>query len=497
MSALARTQGGDLIANAPAGARQLGVRNLPSLRLAIGFRDPAKRGAPTKVDHFIAKDGQEGEFARAAAKFRQVYGEKPKFCDIRLMGSLDQSLDISYKAFRGGGDPEGDGGVMIAKGHTNFAVSPWTGGPDLLTVWNQDGTVEQVETAGLDAITGAPLDELAKDLGLALYTTFRFGLPKVLGYGSFCEITSKGKTTTDQLWTKLQGWYGTFGDKTPWVMRPMMVVRPARARPVVTDRKTGESRRIKSRIWVLDLVIPETEDDMIERLRDFKQLTSDSVDQLFGTARPALPAGQEDATEASRQRQGTSAPPGAPAAALQDPPSSGGAGGGEAASLPVEPAPAQDSSAGSAAVREQPVADDEGAQPELLTPAASPHLDADPGREAPAPDWSLEPEIEGVEPTLPPQPVEETVEDGEFVDVLSAEEKAALPAAMAFKVPGGSFQGRSLQFLMTQGVKADPWILYALGLPWAQDPGFHAALVLAVKANRRELYDTYTKGGAE
>lgn len=497
MSALARTQGGDLIANAPAGARQLGVRNLPSLRLAIGFRDPAKRGAPTKVDHFIAKDGQEGEFARAAAKFRQVYGEKPKFCDIRLMGSIDQSLDISYKAFRGGGDPDGDGGVMIAKGHTNFAVSPWTGGPDTLTVWNQDGTVEQVETAGLDALTGEPLDEIAKDLGLALYTTFRFGLPKVLGYGSFCEITSKGKTTTDQIWTKLQGWYGTFGDKTPWVMRPMLVVRPARARPVV--QKRGEApKRIKTRIWVLDLVIPESEDEMIERLRDFKQLTSDSVDQLFGTApQRALPAGQEDATEASGQRQGTSAPPGAPAAALQDPPSSG-AGDGEAARLPVEPVPAQSSSAASSPpVREQAVADDEGTRPEVLTPAASPHLDNDPGPEAPEPDWSLEPEIEGVEPTVPPQAVEEVVEDAEFVDVLSAEEKKALPAAMAFKVPGGSFQGRTVKFLIEQGAKADPWILYALALPWAQDPGFNAALLLAVKANRRELYDTFTKGGAE
>lgn len=494
MSALARTQGHDLtILNAPAGARELGVRNLPSLRLAIGYRDTAKRGAPTKVDYLIAKDGQEGEFARAATKFRETYGEKPKFCNIRLMGSLEQALDISYKAFRGGGDPDGDGGVMVAKGHSNFAIMPWSGGPDTLTVWNQDGTVDQVETAGLDATTGEPLDEIAKDLGLALYTTFRFGLPEVLGYGSFAEITSKGKTTTDQLWTKLQGWYGTFGTDTSWVMRPMLVVRPARARPIV-QRKGEAPKRIKTRIWVLDLLIPESEDTMLDRLRGIKALKSSAADELFGSpARPALPAAPKDATEASDRRTAPSAPPGDAPAGLSVEEET-------ATRLPVEPPPssASTSSAGSAPVREQAVADDEGApqaRPRQAAPPPDPVLDGDPGREAPEPDWSLEPEIEGVEPTVSPQTVEEVVEDAEFVDVLSAEEKAALPAALAFKVPGGSFQGRSLKFLMEQGDRAEPWILYALAQPWPQDPGFRDALLLAVKANRRETYDTFMKGG--
>jgi hypothetical protein len=495
MSALARAQSGDLtIQDAPPGARELGIRNLPSLRLAIGFRDLNKRGAPTKVDHFIAKDGQEGEFARQAAKFRQVYGEKPKFCNIRLMGSLEQSLDISYKAFRGGGDPEGDGGVMVAKGASNYAVLPWTGGADMLTVWNQDGSVDQVETAGLDAITGEPLDALAKDLGLALYTTFRFGLPEVLGYGSFCEITSKGKATTDMLWTKLHGWYGTFGTQTPWVMRPMLVVRPARARPVV--QKRGEPpKRIKTRIWVLDLLIPETEDAMLERLRDFRQLTSNSVDDLFGTAASrALPAAQGDATEASGRQARSQAPP-APTSPAGDHPE----GGPEPDLLSETPPSGQSSSAGSdESVRERTEADDGGAQPGPSDSAAAPlHIDGDPGPALPEPDWTLEPEIEGVEPTpVSAQPVEEVVEDAEFEDLLTPAEQAALPTALAFKVPGGSFQGRTIKFLVEQGDKAEPWILYALAQPWPQDPGFRDALLLAVKANRRETFDAYTKGGA-
>ena len=196
MSDLAPTHGSELAA-APPGSRRLGVRVKPALRLAIGYRDPQKRGAPTKVDYFIPKTGPEGEYARAAAKFSEVYKEKPKAIEIRLPGEFGDALDIRYKAFAGASGDEG--GVMVAKGDTNFALYDDAGGPDTLTIWRQDGTVEEVTTAGLDGITGEPLDEIARDLQLGLYTTFRFGIPNVLGYGSYCEITSKGKATTDQI----------------------------------------------------------------------------------------------------------------------------------------------------------------------------------------------------------------------------------------------------------------------------------------------------------
>ena len=64
MSELEPLGHGGLEPNRPAGARLIGVRVKPALRLAIGFKDPEKRGAPTKTDYFIAKDGPEGEFAR-------------------------------------------------------------------------------------------------------------------------------------------------------------------------------------------------------------------------------------------------------------------------------------------------------------------------------------------------------------------------------------------------------------------------------------------------
>jgi len=261
----------------------------PALRLALGYRDEAKRGAPVKVDHFIAKKGANNEYSRAAAKFTEVYGETAKAIEIRLPSEFGHALDIRYKAFAGAAG--GEGGVMVAKGDTNFALHDWVGGPDTLTVWKQDGSVEEIQTAGVDAITGEPLDDVAAELGLELYTTLRFGIPSVLGYGSFCEITTKGKVSTDTLWLKLRGWYNTFGPRTSWVVRPTLCVRPATARPVVT-MKDGSKKRIKSDIFVLDVVLSETEDDLLGRLREHAQLTSMVAGDLWGAA-PALEPGSE------------------------------------------------------------------------------------------------------------------------------------------------------------------------------------------------------------
>src|SRR5258708_7461260 len=134
-----RRPGGGIDIKGPPGSRAPGVRVRPALRLALGFRDEAKKGAPTKVDYFIPKRGAKLEYGRAATKFTEVYGDRPKSIDIRLPAEFGQSLDIRYKAFAGAGGDEG--GVMVAKGDTNFALYEWVGGPDVLTVWKQDGSV--------------------------------------------------------------------------------------------------------------------------------------------------------------------------------------------------------------------------------------------------------------------------------------------------------------------------------------------------------------------
>lgn len=253
-----RSHGGELVeTELPHGARRLGVRVKPILRLAMGHKDP-DRGHPVKDDHFSPRGDD-----RAVAKFDAEYGEKPKAIEILLPTELDVALSIQYRAFKGAAG--GEGGTLVAIGQTNFALHDFCGGLDVVTVFNQDGTVEEIET-GLDADTREPLDDRARELGLELYTTLTAMMPGVLGFGSYFALTTKGKESTDNLWAKTRQLYSLFGSKVTFAVRPQLVIRSSKARPVV--KKDGETKRITTTIYVADLVVPESIDDMIGRLRE-------------------------------------------------------------------------------------------------------------------------------------------------------------------------------------------------------------------------------------
>ena len=271
--------------------RALGLASQPTLRLALGYKDPAKRGAPVKTDYFVAKEGRDGEYAAAARKFREVYGDQPREIDIMLPTSIGQALDVRYRAFKGN-PADDDGGRMVAVGEKNFALFGVLGGPDTLTVWNQDGTVDAVDIAGPD-------DPVCAELGVALYTTFKFSIPSVLGAGGVCEITSKGRKTTDNLFERLVTLYGWFGVKTPFVVRPTLVLRSASGQPVIKT-KDGP-KRIKSNFYALDIRVKETLDEMVDRMEQQRAALGTSPTQaLYGAPadRPALEAVARELTAA-------------------------------------------------------------------------------------------------------------------------------------------------------------------------------------------------------
>lgn len=277
--------------------RPLGLRAEPTLRLAIGYRDDEKKGAPVKLDHFVAKQGPDGSHAAAARKFHDVYGPEPKAIDVRLPSELGQALVVRHMAWAGTGGDEG--GSLKAIGRTNFATLGVMGGPDVLTVWRPDGQVDEVDVTGVD-------DPSAVELGVELYTTFRFHLPRVLGLGAMAEITSKGQKTTDNLYARLVELYTMLGSRVSFAVEPKLVVRPSSARPRVVDKKTGEVRRIKSRIFVLDLVVPESIDEMLDRLAQREQV-------LYGGREPVASlyggASAPDAVEAATFADPGEAPP--------------------------------------------------------------------------------------------------------------------------------------------------------------------------------------------
>lgn len=273
----------------PAKPRTLGVKDRPSMRLALGYRDPEKRGAPVKTDYFVAPDGPEGRYARAAAKFRDVYGDKPRAIEILLFPELHRALDVRYKAWASSGE---GGGVLKAWGDTNQAMLGEMGVPDTLNVFTDGGTIDQVEITGPD-------DPVCVELGIAdpksgrmmIETRFRFNIPKVLGFGSWCEITTKSAQSTDSLFAKLVQLYGVFGSAVQIAVEPVLVLVPATGRAQVVNRQSGEVRWQKTSFYALDLRTSETVDEMFQRLSQRNALLPGGARAaLYGNGRPAAAA---------------------------------------------------------------------------------------------------------------------------------------------------------------------------------------------------------------
>lgn len=231
---------------------RLGIRRKPQLRLALGYRDESRRGAPVKTDYFIPKGND-----RAVAKFKERYGDTPRAIDVRLPSSLASFLEIKHLAFAGG--QNGEGGVLKAVGRTNFALEGTLGGPDLLTVFNVvDGnlSVEEVEIDGVD-------DPAAVALGLTLTTTVTFGIPDVLGFGGIAQISSRGKESTDTLWLTAVDIYGQLGAVASMILRPKILLKPSK---MLTP---GGQR---TDVFVLDLFVPESLDEILAKAREYREL---------------------------------------------------------------------------------------------------------------------------------------------------------------------------------------------------------------------------------
>lgn len=253
--------------------RPLGIRRKPQLRLALGYRDEQKKGAPVKTDYFIPKGNDA-----AVAKFRKVYGDKPRSIDVRLPGSLGGFLEIKHLAFAGG-QSEG-GGILKAVGRTNFALEGTLGGPDVLTVFTVDDgklSVDEIEISGAD-------DPAAAALGVQLTTTVAFGIPDVLGFGGVCAITSRGKETTDTLWETAVDIYGNLGAAASMILRPKLILKESKMLTPQGQRTT---------VYVLDLYVPESRDEIMAAAREYRELlpgrARSARAELYGPAVGELP----------------------------------------------------------------------------------------------------------------------------------------------------------------------------------------------------------------
>lgn len=261
----------DMPAHGP--GRALGQRRKPQLRLALGYQDEQRGGAPIKTDHFLARGDD-----RAITKFVSVYGDRPRAVDIRLPGTLGGFLDIRHVAFASG--------YLRAIGTHNFALRGALGGHDILTVFSKDD-----QGAGLvveeRAISGVH-DPYAQSLQVFLRMQVSFGIPDVLGFGGLCQVTTRGKESMDTLWLTAVDIYGQLGSYAMVALRPKLVLKPSTMLTPLGSRAP---------LYVLDLWVPESLDEVYARLQRHHELVP-----AQGAAAAALLYGETTGEEPSAER---------------------------------------------------------------------------------------------------------------------------------------------------------------------------------------------------
>jgi hypothetical protein len=186
------------------------IRPPIGLLLSIGDLAENSKGVtyPTRLDYFRAKPGQLEQYADAADKFGEVYGEEPAAIDdlLFLNNPVDEVLDIRLKAW-------GTSGIRLV-GSTNYAAIE-DEDEFLERAWSFEDEVKffpleekevrrelRAEWQGepiFDELQG-PNDPRVAKLGISLETTLSFCLPRVMGIGTVALITTKGRTSTRNLY---------------------------------------------------------------------------------------------------------------------------------------------------------------------------------------------------------------------------------------------------------------------------------------------------------
>jgi hypothetical protein len=206
-------------------SRRERVIRLPiGLLLSIGEEKP-EGGPGRSIDYFRPKPGELGQYASAALKFGEVYGEKPDAIDdlYFLANAVPDVLDIRILAF----SKLGIRGI----GQTNFANI--TDADEFEErVWGSESFKDdflffpkdqkEVRAELRENWEGEPIqgtltgrdDPRVKRLDAKVVASLEFCLPQVMGVGTVARISTSGRTSTRNLWKALWQEWITFGSLT-------------------------------------------------------------------------------------------------------------------------------------------------------------------------------------------------------------------------------------------------------------------------------------------
>jgi len=276
-------------------AERPGSATLPptGLLLSIGDITTSRGGKeiPTRIDHFRPKEGQLEQYAAAAAKFGEVYGEDAKVLDdvYFLSNNLADVLDIRVMAW-------GTSGPRIA-GDTNYAGFGRDEWEQRAFAFDDEITyyplsADEVKLDIRAGWNGEPIrgllegrdDARIEKLKINVECTLTFCLPKVMGFGTVAKITTKSKRSMRNLMSSVLDQSAFFQGQLVGI--PFrLAVRPAKSR-----RFDKEHRRyVPFEFYELVLDTPFTVQEAIDTIRERRVALGGSV--------LALPAGEERAVE--------------------------------------------------------------------------------------------------------------------------------------------------------------------------------------------------------
>ena len=276
---------------------ELAVVEKASLRLPIGLavstgepKQPNRPGRP--IDHFRFKEGDLGQYADAAAKALEVYGDTPKELDDVLLFSNDvrDILDIRVKAW-------GESGARIM-GKTNFAaITDKDDYLNALNAWDDEILFYPLDAAEVAQATRSkeraeawqgeaiesklrgPDDPRIAKYKMSVEATLRFGLPRVLGLGKVVLYGTKSARNRDNIRDAL--WFAHEAFRGQLIgIHFRLAVRPRKTRYFDKEKRA----RITSSGYEVVLDTPWTLDEAMHALVQMRTSFGDGE-------RLALPAG--------------------------------------------------------------------------------------------------------------------------------------------------------------------------------------------------------------
>lgn len=284
------------------------------LLLSIGAPKP-ESGPGRPIDWIRPKEGQLEQYAEAVARYHDVYGEQPKQLDdiFFLSNKIADVLDIRLMAW--------GASKARVRGETNFALlgkDDWQRAAYAFDdeVLFYPRSAREVPKELRDSWNGEPIrdrltgpnDPRIETLGISVECTLTFCLPKVMGFGTVAQITTKGRRSTRNLVSSVWDQW-TFFQQQLIAVPFRLTVRPARG-----DYFDAAKREYRAtRFFELVLDTPFTVQEAIDAIRERRlALTSGqpgpgSPEALQLTRALQLPVGETAGDEVVQLRDEPSA----------------------------------------------------------------------------------------------------------------------------------------------------------------------------------------------